>query len=106
MNTHTQEHHEHRDGRLAAGLVGLLVGALAGAGLAMWLVPRLRSELRQRVTDAATTARVRVGQAADELVRRGGRVRDDVADAVVRGAREVERHAAAAKSDPGAATAR
>ena len=54
-------------------VIGLLAGAVAGAGAAMWLAPRLASRLRQQ--------------------------RDDVADAVVRGAQEVERFATAAKSD-------
>ena len=50
-------------------LIGLLAGAAAGAGLAIWLTPRVQ------------------------------RVRNDVADSVVRGAREVERLATAAKTD-------
>jgi gas vesicle protein len=45
MNTQV---HEHRDGRLA---LGLLVGAVVGAGLAMWFAPRL-SDLRQRLHDS------------------------------------------------------
>ena len=91
MNTDT---YVRRDGTFA---IGLLAGAVVGLGLAVWLAPRLRSELRQRVTDSATTVRVRVAEAADELVRRGQAVRNDVADAVARGAHEVERQAVAAK---------
>jgi gas vesicle protein len=79
---------------------GLLAGTVVGAGLAIWLAPKLRSELRQRVADSATTVRVRVADAAADLVRRGEKVRDDVADAVARGAHEVERQAVAAKGAP------
>jgi hypothetical protein len=50
-------------------LLGLLTGTAVGAGLALWLVPRA---------------------AADELGRKGRKVRDDVAGAVARGAHEVE----------------
>jgi gas vesicle protein len=70
MNAHIACTQEHRDFGFAAGL---LTGAVFGAGLAIWFAPRVASELRQR--------------------------RDDVADAVLRGAREVERYAAAVKSD-------
>jgi gas vesicle protein len=45
MTSHVQE---HRDGRLA---LGLLVGTVVGAGLAMWFAPRM-SELRQRLRDS------------------------------------------------------
>ena len=54
-------------------VIGLLAGAVVGASAVMWLAPRVASRLRQQ--------------------------RDDVADAVVRGAQEVERFATAAKSD-------
>lgn len=77
--------------------LGLLAGTVVGAGLAIWLAPRLRSELHERLTDSATTIRVRVADAADDLMRRGQGIRDDVADAVARGADEVERQVAAAK---------
>ena len=61
--------HQHRD---YGFMIGLLTGTFAGAGLALWLVPRVVAELRQR--------------------------RDDLADVVARGAHEVERQAMAAKS--------
>jgi gas vesicle protein len=93
MNTHTQEHRDY------GFMIGLLTGTCVGAGLAMWLVPRAGSELRQRVTDSARS--LGVGEAVDELTRKGQGVRDDVAEAVARGAHEVERYATAAKSDRG-----
>jgi len=57
-------------------LIGLLAGAVVGAGLAVWLTPTVNRAIRQ-----------------------GQDVRDDVAEAVARGAREVERYATAAKSE-------
>lgn len=104
MNLQT---HEHREYHFA---IGLLTGAVFGAGLALWLAPRSGSELRKRIGDSAKRlktrasdqyqqASTRVGEAVGELTRTGQDVRDDVADRIARGAREVERFAAAAKSD-------
>jgi gas vesicle protein len=104
MNGHMQEQRGY------GFVIGLLTGTFVGAGLAMWLAPRSASELRQRLTDSATRlgkrasdhyqqASTRVGDAVDELTRQGRGVRDDVADAVARGAHEVERYATAAKTD-------
>ena len=104
MTLHTEEHRGH------GFAIGLLTGTFVGAGLALWLAPRMAAELRQRVTDSAralgrqasehyeqTTSRV--GGAVSELTRKGQDLRDDVADAVAQGAHEVERYATAAKSD-------
>ena len=33
--------------------IGLLTGTFVGAGLAMWLAPRVASELGERITDSA-----------------------------------------------------
>lgn len=104
MNAPTQEHRNH------GFVIGLLTGTFVGAGLAFWLAPRVASEVRQRLTDSARTlgrraseqyqqASSRVGDAVDELARKGQDVRDEVADAVVRGAHKVERYATAVKSD-------
>jgi len=104
MNGHMQEQRGY------GFVIGLLTGTFVGAGLAMWLAPRSASELRQRLTDSATRlgkrasdhyqqASTRVGDAVDELTRQGRGARDDVADAVARGAHEVERYATAAKTD-------
>ena len=43
-------------------------------------------------------ASTRVGETVEDLTRKGQDVRDNVADAVARGAHEVERFATAAKS--------
>ena len=104
MNAHIQD---HRDYTFA---IGLLTGACVGAGLALWLTPRAGGELRRRIADSADElgqravdqyqqASARVGNAVDDLTRTGQGVRDRVADAVVRGANEVGRFAAASKTD-------
>ena len=91
-------------------VIGLLTGTAVGAGLAMLLAPRSGAELRQNITDSATSlgdraseqyrqASARVGEAADEITRKGQEVSDQVADTVARGAHEVERYATAAKTD-------
>jgi gas vesicle protein len=91
-------------------VIGLLTGTVAGAGLMMWLAPRTASEVRERVTDSARNlgkraseqyeqASTRVGKAVDELSANGHGVLDGVADAVARGAHEVQRFATAAKTD-------
>ena len=110
MNTHTQEHRDH------SFVFGLVAGTVASAGLMMWLAPRTTSELRQRLTDSARSlgkraseqyqqASTRIGEAAAELTQKGKDVRDDVSEAVARGADEVKRFATAA-SGPRVAEAR
>jgi hypothetical protein len=47
MQQMTAHVHEQRDGGLA---LGLLIGTVVGAGLAIWLAPRL-SQLRQQRAD-------------------------------------------------------
>jgi gas vesicle protein len=72
-----------RDHRFA---IGLVTGAIVGVGLAVWLGPRVTRSTR------------RIGRALNKLASQGQDVRDDMADAVARGAHEVERYATAAKS--------
>jgi gas vesicle protein len=80
---------------------GLLTGACVGAGVAIWLAPRLASVLRRRVFDSAGNlgqpaaeqyqhVGTHVGEAVDELVRRAQSGRDDVVDAVACEAHDVE----------------
>ena len=89
--------------------LGLITGGVAGAALAIAFAPKLAAELRQRVTasaddlsDAAVKsyrdASARVADAVGDVTARGQAVRDDVADAVGRGAREVEQFAMASKT--------
>ena len=58
--------------------IGLAAGLFVGAGLTIWLAPRLASELRERITDSAKDigqrasdrykhARNRFGEAVDAL---------------------------------------
>jgi gas vesicle protein len=92
-------------------LLGVITGGVVGAALAVAFAPRLAAELRQRITDAANDvsdaassryrdASTRVAGAVDEVTARGQALRDDVADAVGRGARGVEQIATAAKTAP------
>ena len=132
MNTRIQDNNTNHGGSF---LLGLITGSAIGASLAVYFAPRLALELRQRVTDSTTGLRnaaserfqgvatrvadvvERVADVADDVTRKGQAARDDVADAVargahevgrgarevVRGAREVEQFAMASKTDPGAA---
>jgi gas vesicle protein len=95
-----------------AFLIGLIAGSAIGAGLAIAFAPRAGSELRQRVRASATDlshaasegyqeVRTRILDAVDEVTAKGQAVRDDVADVVGRGAREVEQFAMASKRVPG-----
>jgi len=90
-------------------VIGLLTGAFVSAGLMTWLAPKMAAEARRRVADAAKDLKQRasrqydeasagVGASVDELTRRGQAVRNDAADFVASGAREVERYATAGKS--------
>src|SRR5438045_1779248 len=83
-------------------IIELATGTLIGAGLAMWLAPRAALELRDRLTDSAQRldertaeqyqqAGARMAEAVDDVAQRGQGVRNDVADAVARGAHEVKR---------------
>lgn len=103
-----------QDGRGRGFAMGLLAGTVAGAALMMYFAPKVRAEVRRRVTDSAKDlgdrasecydeVSARVGTTVDELTSRSQEVRDAAADtvargtqAVARGAREVERFADAA----------
>ena len=125
MDTRMQDNTSNRHGSF---LLGLITGSAIGAGLAIYFSPRLALELRQRVTDSTTDLRnaasdgfqiaatraadvvERLADVADDMTRRGQEARDDVADAVVRGAhhvgrgaREVEQFAKASKTEHNAA---
>ncbi len=104
MNAHRYAHRDY------GFVIGLFAGTFVGVGLMMWLAPLMASELHLRMTESARRLRHRaseqyqetsthVGHVVDELTTKVQGVRDDVADAVARGAREVERYATTAKSD-------
>jgi gas vesicle protein len=89
-------------------LIGLITGGAIGTALAILFAPRA-NELRQcaavaaaDLTDAAAhgyqQVTERIAGVADGLTAKGQAVRDDVADAVGRGAREVEHFAMASKT--------
>jgi gas vesicle protein len=103
MTADTRNRGDHRF------LIGLVAGTVVGAGVAIWFAPKVASELRRRMTDSAKKlsdlaseryqqVSTRVDEAVDDFTKRGQGVRDDMADAVVRGAHEVERIATAAKT--------
>jgi gas vesicle protein len=93
-------------------VIGLLTGTLVGAGLVMWLAPRSASELGERISDAARSLKVseeasaryrqastRVGEAVDELTRKGGETVDHAAEAMTRVANEMELSVAGVPTD-------
>ena len=98
--------------------IGLVAGGVVGAALAIAFAPKLASELRRRVaasaadiTHAAADWRdaaekgyqevnTRIAGVVDSVTARGQTARDHVADAVGRGAREVEQFAMASKTVP------
>jgi gas vesicle protein len=85
-------------------ILGFMVGGIAGAGAAILFAPRLAAELRQRVVDSATgmgdaaneryqKVTTRGSEMMAEFTHRTDAVRDDVADAVSRGAQKVDQFA-------------
>jgi gas vesicle protein len=89
---------ESRDYRF---LTGLVLGGIAGAGLAMWLAPRAAAEIKAAATETAKTfgdavsdryrdARLRVAGAVEGLSRKGQSLRNGACDTVARAAEEVE----------------
>ena len=90
-------------------VIGLIAGGALGAGLAFAFAPRLVSELRHRVTASTTQfthaasrgyqeVSTRLAGVVDGVTASGQAVRDGVAEAVGRGARDVEQLAMASKS--------
>ena len=90
-------------------LIGLITGGVVGAGLALAFAPGRGRSLRRRVRATAADwtnsaaqgyedASTRIFGAADDVTARGQAIRDEVADAVGRGADDVEQFAMAAKT--------
>lgn len=105
-------HIRTENGGSSGFLIGLMTGGVIGAALAIAFAPRLAAELGERVrtstTDLTHAANLRyrdvstrIADAVDGVTTKGQAVRDDVADAVGRGAREIEQFAMAAKTVPG-----
>jgi hypothetical protein len=92
-------------------VVGFLAGSVVGAGLGWYFAPRLSAlghqtaGSLQRIGAAATRgyheAGGRLGAVVDTATAKGQALRDQVSDAVIRGARDVERLAAHVKSARG-----
>ena len=89
-------------------LIGLIAGGVIGAGLAILFAPRI-ADLRQRVVASANDlshaasrryqdVTTRVAGVVDQVAAKGQTVRDEVADAVGRGARQIEQIAMASKT--------
>ena len=100
---------QRADNGINGFVLGLVTGGAIGAALAIALVPKVASELRQRVRASAGDLREvaarsyeetsgRIADAIDGVAARGQAARDGVADAVGRGAREVEAYAMASKA--------
>jgi gas vesicle protein len=98
MNDQARQHHDY------GFVTGLVVGGVAGAGLAIWLAPRAAAEIKARAADSVKTlgnavteryldAGRRVTEAVGGLTRKGQGLRDDVCDTVVRAAQNVEQGA-------------
>jgi gas vesicle protein len=95
--------------RSHAFLMGLIAGTVLGVGVGMLCAPRGVLRLRTRAADSARSlgnaasdryhrASDRIGDAVEEITRKGQDLRDDLSDAVVRGAQGVERYAKSAKT--------
>lgn len=89
--------------------LGLLAGTAVGAGLTMWLAPRVTAEILGRIEGAVETfgeraatrfeaASAQVGTVADEIGARGARIRNGIADAVAQSAHDVEQRALRART--------
>jgi gas vesicle protein len=100
MNTNSQERRDY------GFMIGLLAGTCIGGGLAMLFAPRSGSDLRQQMADSAKDlgeraslqyqqVSSRVGEAVEDVTRKGQDVRDDVVEAVARGAHDVAQFATA-----------
>jgi len=94
----------------AGFLIGLVTGGIVGAGLAFALAPRVAKELARAraavddvsrvVSDGYRDTGARIAEVVDGVTAKGQAVRDDAADAVARGARQVEEFAMASKTSP------
>jgi gas vesicle protein len=94
------------NGREVAGgggrfLTGLALGGIVGAALTMWLAPRAAAEIKARAVDSARSigeaaseryrdARLRIADAVGGIARKGGGLRNQAFDTIVRAAQGVE----------------
>jgi len=80
MRTHTQHTRHTRHRRQYGFAIGLAAGSLVGAGLTIWLGPRLASDLRDRITESARDIRTRASEHYEHASARVG----DAVDALTR----------------------
>ena len=80
-------------------MTGLFAGALIGTGIGLLFAPRKGSELREQLSDAATSVGKTVSKTADDFVEKGRTAYDRARDVASRAGDEIDRVAgAAAKS--------
>jgi len=96
------------DNSLNGFFFGVITGGLIGAAITMAFAPKIAAEVRQRVRASAADLREvaarsyedtssRIADAVDSIAARGASLRNDTADAVAGGARQVEQLATASK---------
>ena len=82
-----------------AFMMGLFAGAVIGAGIGLLYAPRKGSELREQVSEAATSVGKTVSKTTDDLMKRGRDFYDRARDVASRADGELHRVAgSAAKS--------
>jgi gas vesicle protein len=98
-------HTRSEDGGNNSFLMGLITGSVIGAGLVIAFAPDLRkrlktsgADLRDAASDGYQEAGARIAGVVDDVVARGQAIRDNVAEAVGRGAREGDNVAMASKT--------
>ena len=89
-------------------VIGLLTGTVVGAGLGWLLAPRISALGRQTAdslrslgdtaNDRYEEASERLAAVVDDITEKGQELRDQISDAVIRGARAVEHQAEHVKS--------
>jgi gas vesicle protein len=95
-------------GSLNGFILGVITGGFIGAALTVAFAPKVAAQVRQRVRASAADLRevaarsyedtsTRIADAIDGIAARGESLRNDAADAVASGARQVERLATASK---------
>jgi gas vesicle protein len=77
-------------------ITGLFAGALIGTGIGLLFAPRKGSELREQLSDAATSMGKTASKAADDVVQKGRVAYDRARDVASRASDDLDRVAGAA----------